>query len=185
MRWKLCERSAISQSLALRDAATPITETVQWRGGFGWRGGWGGWRGGWGGLGIGLATGAIIGAALSTRMLAMGMVILPTPMGILIATLLPITALVTASATCLVTPTGEVTRRGIGTASAPVGGCLWGEGRSLPWSPLRARRGTRRGTSDDPPGNSLVEPQLGRKGSVSDTDRPCDHGDPKTTASIV
>jgi hypothetical protein len=45
-------------SLALRDAATPAVETVQWRGWGGWRGGWGwgGWRGawGWGGLGIGL-----------------------------------------------------------------------------------------------------------------------------------
>lgn len=54
-------------SLALRAAAAPLVETVQWRGWGGWRGGWGGWRGGWGwgGLGAGIAAGAIIGGALA------------------------------------------------------------------------------------------------------------------------
>ena len=57
-------------SLPLKDAAAPAFETVQWRGGWGWggwRGGWGGWRGGWGwgGVGLGLATGAIIGGAVA------------------------------------------------------------------------------------------------------------------------
>jgi len=61
-------------SSALRDAATPTVEKVQWRGWGGWRGGWGGWRGGWagwrggwggwgwgwGGLGIG-----VIGSAFA------------------------------------------------------------------------------------------------------------------------
>src|SRR5262252_6921764 len=65
-------------SLALKDAAGPAVETVQWRGWGGWRGGggggggggrggWGGWRGGWGwgGVGAGLAAGAIIGGGLA------------------------------------------------------------------------------------------------------------------------
>src|SRR5262245_4694248 len=46
----------LSASLALRDAATPMVETVQWRR-------WGGRRGI--GFGFGLAAGAIIGAAIS------------------------------------------------------------------------------------------------------------------------
>jgi len=61
----------LGQSLALRDAATPIVETVQWRGGFGWRGGLG-WRGGFGGLGLGLATGALIGAAITSPYVGYG-----------------------------------------------------------------------------------------------------------------
>jgi hypothetical protein len=43
----------LGASLALRDAATPMVETVQWR------------RRGWGGFGVGLAAGAIVGAALT------------------------------------------------------------------------------------------------------------------------
>jgi hypothetical protein len=42
-------------SLSLRDASTPVVQTVQWR-----RRGWG-----WGGFGVGLATGAIIGGAIA------------------------------------------------------------------------------------------------------------------------
>src|SRR5262245_20013319 len=45
----------LGASLALRDAATPMVETVQWRR-------WGGW----GGFGIGLAAGALIGGALAS-----------------------------------------------------------------------------------------------------------------------
>jgi hypothetical protein len=42
----------LSASLALRDAATPAVQTVQW-------------RRGWGGFGFGLAAGALIGAAVT------------------------------------------------------------------------------------------------------------------------
>jgi hypothetical protein len=44
-----------------QDVASPMVQTVQWRGGH--RGGWGG-HGGWGG-GAGLAAGAIIGGAIA------------------------------------------------------------------------------------------------------------------------
>jgi hypothetical protein len=47
-----------------QDAASPMVQTVQWRGGHrGWGGGWGGR--GWGGVGAGLAAGAIIGGAVA------------------------------------------------------------------------------------------------------------------------
>src|SRR5262245_25337176 len=45
----------LSASLALRDAATPMVETVQWRR----------WGGGWGRVGFGFAAGALVGAALT------------------------------------------------------------------------------------------------------------------------
>jgi BA14K-like protein len=47
-----------------QDTASPMVQTVQWRGGHrGWGGGWGGR--GWGGVGAGLAAGAIIGGAVA------------------------------------------------------------------------------------------------------------------------
>ena len=47
-----------------QDGASPLVQTVQWRGGHrGWGGGHG-WGGGWGG-GAGLAAGAIIGGAIA------------------------------------------------------------------------------------------------------------------------
>ena len=44
----------LGASAALRDAATPVVQTVQWR------------RFGWGGFGFGLAAGALIGTALAS-----------------------------------------------------------------------------------------------------------------------
>ena len=58
------DAAPLSASLALRDAITSTSQTVQWRGG-GWRGGWGGWHGGWAGRGAGFAAGAFIGGALA------------------------------------------------------------------------------------------------------------------------
>jgi hypothetical protein len=53
----------IGAALSLQDAAGPAVQTVQWRGGHRWGGGWGGH--GWGGAGAGLAAGAIIGGAFA------------------------------------------------------------------------------------------------------------------------
>jgi hypothetical protein len=55
----------LGASLSLQDAASPMVQTVQWRGGHrGWGGGWGG-HGWWGGPAGGLAAGAIIGGAIA------------------------------------------------------------------------------------------------------------------------
>jgi hypothetical protein len=45
----------LAASMSLRDASTPLVETVQWR------------RWGWGGVGLGLAAGAIIGSAIASN----------------------------------------------------------------------------------------------------------------------
>ena len=44
----------LAASMSLRDASTPLVESVQWR------------RWGWGGVGLGLAAGAIIGGAIAS-----------------------------------------------------------------------------------------------------------------------
>src|SRR5215471_16296068 len=44
----------LAASKSLRDASTPLVESVQWR------------RWGWGGVGLGLAAGAIIGGAIAS-----------------------------------------------------------------------------------------------------------------------
>src|SRR5215472_12860632 len=46
----------LAASMSLRDASTPLVETVQWRRGWGW-----------GGVGLGLAAGAIIGSAIAAN----------------------------------------------------------------------------------------------------------------------
>jgi hypothetical protein len=46
----------LAASMSLRDASTPLVESVQWRRGWGW-----------GGVGLGLAAGAIIGGAIAAN----------------------------------------------------------------------------------------------------------------------
>jgi hypothetical protein len=46
---------------AIKNAVPASVETVQWRRGWGYRGGWG-----WGGVGAGFVAGAVIGGALAS-----------------------------------------------------------------------------------------------------------------------
>lgn len=51
----------MAHGLALKNAVPANAETVQWRRGWGYRGGWG-----WGGVGAGFVAGAVIGGALAS-----------------------------------------------------------------------------------------------------------------------
>ena len=51
----------LANGLAIKDAVPASVETVQWRRGWGYRGGWG-----WGGVGAGFVAGAVIGGALAS-----------------------------------------------------------------------------------------------------------------------
>ena len=48
----------LANGLAIKNAVPVSVETVQWRRGWGYRGGWG-----WGGVGAGFVAGAVIGGA--------------------------------------------------------------------------------------------------------------------------
>ena len=51
----------VADALAIKNAVPASVETVQWRRGWGWRGG--GW--GWGGAAAGFVAGAVVGSALT------------------------------------------------------------------------------------------------------------------------
>jgi BA14K-like protein len=50
----------VADALAIKNAAPTAIESVQWRRGWGWRGG-----GGWGGAAAGFVAGAVVGSALT------------------------------------------------------------------------------------------------------------------------